>query len=139
MQGYTWSAELEYIGQCIGSKVLETLKAFNVPVIAHGGIKENSSQALGFQPENVHILSSLYSRWGIEKAFVSGSEFPDGKPRFMMILPRSEQYIVHYVKMFQAAGVQGALVNVACIKSDKTIWGESSSQLIRQILTVKSL
>lgn len=196
-----------YIEQRIGSKVLETLKAFNVPVIVYGGIKENSSQALGFQPENVHILPSLYSRWGIEKAFVSGSEFPDGKPRFMMILPPSEQYIVHYVKMFQAAGVQtqkyflndndtkamnqklrrefldlksrfksvdvvalgyfnemsqelsrygklqgtvamsegltvavyqikvqGAPVNVACIKSDKTIWGESSSQLIEQAL-----
>lgn len=196
-----------YVEQRVGVKVLETLKKYKVPVIVYGGIKENSSQVLGFKPENVHIIPSLYSRWGIEKAFVRGSEFADGKPRFLLILPPSEQYMVHYIKMFQSVQVQvekyflnkkditalnnqlrreflnlkaqlktvdvvalgyfnemgqelsriGKLqsvvpmsegltvatyqvkindlpVNVACIKSDKTIWGESSSQLIEQAL-----
>lgn len=91
-----------YSLQRIGGKIVEALKKSKTKVIIYAGEESSLFSSLNVQSQFVHFLPSVYEDWGIEKVFISGKAFPDGLPRFVVLIPPSHQYAIHYAQLFQS-------------------------------------
>lgn len=103
-----------YSQQRIGETITQVLKTQNLSAIVYGGSFDSLAAALKISPSHLKSVPSPYEAWGLKKVFISEKAFADGKPRFVMVIPPSTQYIQHYVKMFQFLGikVEKTLLNV---------------------------
>ena len=92
--------------QRIGNTIVSELARSKVKTIVYAGDNDSVAAALGFKISSLYFLPSPYEAWGIRKAFVDSGAFADKKPRFLMLLPPSRQYLRHYAQMFQYLGVE---------------------------------
>jgi hypothetical protein len=124
-----------YATQRIGVKISSELKQSFVKTIVYGGYINSVPASIGIKSSELRFLPSPYDAWGIRKTFVSGTVFPDGHPRFIMVIPPSRQYMTHYVQMFQYLGIkiEKSVLNTADQKHQisnlKKAFFESQSKL----------
>lgn len=95
-----------YAVQRIGEKIAEVLTKRGVRPILYAGSVDSVAGALGVSESMIRYLPSPYDSWGLRKGFVSGRAFADGKPRYLMLIPPSRQYLIHYADLFDSLGLK---------------------------------
>lgn len=95
-----------YAVQRVGEKIADALHnhSHRVKVVVYGGFSDTLPAALGVASHELIKLPSTYSKWGLNKVFISGKNFADGVPRYVMQIPPSKQYVIHYAQLFQLLG-----------------------------------
>lgn len=94
-----------YSQQRIGSKIIEVLRSNQISATIYGGDSSTIASALGLNRESLLRIPSPYEDWGIEKFFIPASISVDKKAQFVLCLPPSQQYLLHYAKMFHFMGI----------------------------------
>lgn len=104
-----------YSEQRIGGNITKVLTAEKIPVVVYGGNLDTLASSLHIPQRALQVVPSPYEAWGLKKVFIPGRYYADGKPRFVMLIPPSLQYILHYAKMFKFLGikVEKSLLNIA--------------------------
>lgn len=99
------SDPLLYSSQRIGSQTIDAIKKHSLGVWLYSGDSERVEAEFNLKPSQLIKLPSPYEAWGIKKYFVPSSATNDGRGRFLMVLPCSKEYLIHYAEMFKYIGL----------------------------------
>lgn len=93
-----------YSEQRLGAAIVRAIRTNDLAVSVYAGSAESLSASIGVNTANVHFLPSPYNDWGLKKAFVPAMD--GGKSRYVLLIPPSRQYLIHYAKMFKYMDVK---------------------------------
>lgn len=102
---HSLKAPRAYVEQRLGEATVSVLARKEALAVVYGGRAVSAFTDLGVDPESVVRIPSFYERWGIAKFLVPSSQFADGKPRLVITVPPSFQYLEHYATMMKAIGI----------------------------------
>ena len=90
-----------YVHQRLGEKTSRALVEGKVVGFVYGGRPSSALAYLGVQPDKAIRIPSFYESWGITKVYAPSESFVDGKPRLIIVVPPSTQYLQHYATMMR--------------------------------------
>jgi hypothetical protein len=104
---------VHYSEERIGGEIAKVLRQNQIDVTIYGGTKESVANALKVDGTQIKYIPSPYDAWGIHKAFIPSSATIDKKPRYLMVIPPSRQYVIHYAGIFNFLDirVENAILN----------------------------
>lgn len=98
-----------YAVQRIGEQITHVLQSRAMNTILYAGSAESAAAGLGVADSHIRYLPSPYEAWGLRKGFISRAAFTDGKARYLMVIPPSRQYLIHYAQLFDSLGLKPEL------------------------------
>lgn len=104
---------VHYSEERVGGEIAKTLKKYGINAAIYGGTKESVADALKVDGAQIKYLPSPYDAWGIHKAYIPSTATQDGKPKYLMVIPPSAQYVSHYAGIFKFLdiNVEIAMIN----------------------------
>jgi hypothetical protein len=104
---------VHYSEERVGGEIAKTLKKYGFTATIYGGTKESVADALKVDGSQIKYLPSPYGAWGIHKAFIPSTATKDRKARYLMVIPPSRQYLIHYagILQFLSIKVESVIIN----------------------------
>lgn len=104
---------VHYSEERVGGEITKVLRKNKIRASIYGGTKESVANALKVDGAQIKYLPSPYDAWGIHKAFIPSTATIDKKPRYLMVIPPSRQYVIHYAGIFSFLDidVENAILN----------------------------
>lgn len=99
-----------YIEARLGAHSAQMIRDHKIIPVVVGGNVESVPTLLKVKPTEVYKIASFYEQWGLEKYFVSGTQFPDGKDRLVYVVPPAKEYLLHYQYMLHLLTGQDQVV-----------------------------
>ncbi|MBS1971024.1 MAG: hypothetical protein JSU04_11990 [Bdellovibrionales bacterium] len=102
-----------YSEERVGGEIAKALQQNKITASIYGGTKESVANALKVDGKQIKYLPSPYDAWGIHKAYIPSTATLDKKARYLMVIPPSRQYVIHYAAIFNFLNinVENAILN----------------------------